>query len=638
MLKKSNKNQYLSKPGEIIKIISSKIEEGINPQKKERMPKRIEKIKYGKFKNSDLKYLIYGLQFIQAVLDNGIDKITNNILKNENTNIQKSKLAINLREIQINISGFLEAYTKYKDLEYSTEREIESIRNLIEIIQKSRDGVITKKQTRIEKDENGKEIEVESEVSMSEEEIINILVDYIRKLNKIQDTKFSKYIGLGMSIISLMGEIYYNNQNTNEKNQSDNTYIPIAVMTNIGAWLGRRYVSKDYKEKVSKERRKANDLKNEFLKHEPANIEDENNQFEEIKKHMYNAKEGEIDINSKMYVINALETMVMSLIVSRIGIQKLEESKDINSKSLSQIIMEINKEKKVIGQLTSNIKDLYLINQEQEKLKDESEDTVIDILRQIEEKVDPLIEAKRKFKKIEIKDFHGNFYPERYSKTGKKQYRHKIDIPEFSAESGQIILITGKSGRGKSTFFRLLKRGDISNRNSIDIGEKEKVDKLGRQFIALKANDELGIQTNVLQQLVGKEAISKLTDEEVEKLSKILDDVNLSENNILEELASKNYSQFSTGQQKRLVLVKNLYRANNNASVILMDEPVENVEKELAEELLMIISEYTKKSGAIVLLATHNIETAEKYADKRYNIDDDGVMREVEQRDNGIEK
>ena len=46
----------------------------------------------------------------------------------------------------------------------------------------------------------------------------------------------------------------------------------------------------------------------------------------------------------------------------------------------------------------------------------------------------------------------------------------------------------------------------------ITIDGKQVVDKLGKQFIAIKADKDLGSNTNVLKELVGKEAISDIDE------------------------------------------------------------------------------------------------------------------------------
>lgn len=137
---------------------------------------------------------------------------------------------------------------------------------------------------------------------------------------------------------------------------------------------------------------------------------------------------------------------------------------------------------------------------------------------------------------------------------------------------------------------------------------------------------------------MGKDAISDLTEQEKERIQKILSDVGLNNEDILEQLASRNYNQFSTGQQKRLVFAQTLYRVDRQISVLLMDEPAGNVEKELIEEMFGMVKQYTKNNGIITILCTHRDDLVMKYMDKHYHLGEDGVVREIENKIQGDEE
>lgn len=142
---------------------------------------------------------------------------------------------------------------------------------------------------------------------------------------------------------------------------------------------------------------------------------------------------------------------------------------------------------------------------------------------------------------------------------------------------GDIVLLSGESGLGKSTFLRLLKIGDINNRLCIQINDREKVDCLGREYISFRPSINLGNENSVLTQITGKQNISELTEQEKQNLIKIMGELNLDFPNLLEQSATKKFMEFSTGQQKRLALSKLFYRIDDGTSVIIVDEPVGNV-------------------------------------------------------------
>ena len=98
---KIEKNKvYTSKPGETIKLVTGVIQRNLSKSNKpKRKYKRIEKLKSGKFRNSDLKYLNYALQFMDIVgkssLDNLLKKLGNreDLTKNQAQAITTIRLA-----------------------------------------------------------------------------------------------------------------------------------------------------------------------------------------------------------------------------------------------------------------------------------------------------------------------------------------------------------------------------------------------------------------------------------------------------------------------------------------------------------------------------------------------------------------
>lgn len=616
--------KYIPNIGQTAKIITSKIKTNLGSKPKKRKYTRIEKFKTGKFKNSDLIYIIRGIEFLEIVGDTGLEAILRN-LNSDNKELKPEtvKLITLLRLGKGPLFDFLNMYENNMHLKFNAEREIANLENMYDIIQSSRDGIITKKKKIKDKDKNGKEKDVEIEISMSEEEIASIMSEYESQLHYIQDNKFSTYLGLGMSLASMLGAIC----SESKKSKNIAKALGITALISVGTLIGRKYVTKDYKEKVVDKMRDVRRLSGNLVENEPSSVIEEKDKLNEIKDNIHIAHGEEIKIENKVNLMKAIEIISMSILTGMIGVEKLKNAEKLDAKTISQILVEISQNSYLIRNIMDNVTFMYKFQHENQKLK-EYEEEVEDIVRQIEEKQDPLIEIQKPFESLEIKNLKGKFYQETNQDTGKVNFRHNIEIPEFSIRKGEVVLLSGKSGIGKSTFIRLLKRGDINNRNAILIDGEEVVDKLGKQFIAVKADKKLGIYSNVLEEITGKESISEVTIEEREKLEKVLKDVKLESEKILEDLSSKDYNQFSTGQKKRLALAQALYRTTENPSIILVDEPVGNVEDELIDEQLKSIIQAIKDVGAMGIVVTHRVDLAQRYVDKHYCIEDDGVMRE----------
>lgn len=310
--------------------------------------------------------------------------------------------------------------------------------------------------------------------------------------------------------------------------------------------------------------------------------------------------------------------------------QHIKQNSDgkIDGKSLAAAIISLSSVGKSCRNFVNSIEGIKESKETMAEYQEISKKTQ-EILKQMEEKVYPLKGAEEPFNSIQIRDFKGNFYPKKNYRTDKIETSITINIPEFSMQRGDVVLLSGESGTGKSTFLRLLKRGDINNRNCIEIDNNKKVDNLGNEYISFRPSINLGDESNILEEITGKQSISDLNQMEKENLTKILQELKLDFPDLLEQLASRKIMEFSTGEQRRLALSKLLYRIKDGTSVIIVDEPVGNVEDKLIREQLEMIIKYAKNRNAMLLLTTHRLELAKDLATKRYNINKEGVLEQI---------
>lgn len=435
---------YTPNIGETTKIITSKIKANLGSKPKKRKYKRIEKFKSGKFKNSDYKYVIRGIEFLQIIGDAGVESVLRNLNSDEDLKPETVKLMTLLRIGKGPLYDFLNMYKNNMHLKYNTEREIANLENMYEIVQNSRDGVITRKSIIKEIDENGEEKEVEIDISMTEREIASIVRDYQNQLHRIQDNKFSTYLGLGMSLVSILGAIYSESKNS----KSTAKALGISGMVSVGTLLGRRFFTKNYKEKVGDTRRDVRRLEEDLVENEPVSGIEEKDKLKNIEDNMYKSNTEEIKIENKVNLMKAIDVISMSVLTGVIGVGNLKKAKRLDAKTLSQILLEINQNNYLIRNIMGNINSMYKFQHENEILR-EYEEEMENIVRQIEEKQDPLVEIQKPFEKLEIKDFKGKFYQQKSNETGKIRYRTEIEVPEFSIKKGEVALLSGKSGAGK---------------------------------------------------------------------------------------------------------------------------------------------------------------------------------------------
>ena len=206
----------------------------------------------------------------------------------------------------------------------------------------------------------------------------------------------------------------------------------------------------------------------------------------------------------------------------------------------------------------------------------------------------------------------------------KKDYRNGelvsplIDI-NLTVNSGDFISIEGPSGIGKSTLLyvmgTLLKSDngklsiegvDVSTLNDDQLAEL-RAQKVGFLFQDSNMIQALTLRDNLLfTQKIGKKAgkPTRDVDELLERFG-------------LEDRAHFLPGQLSGGQRRRAVAARSLIHC---PSLILADEPTNDLDKFWAEEIIKILQEEAQR-GAGVVMVTHNTQWSQM-AKRRCNFVD----------------
>lgn len=584
--------------------------------------------KLGKLYSPDLHDISVGFSGISDLISNGIDIFSTNLLQGKNKEVNKLQEGLVLYKDTINI--FLNRADLALRDKSRLKEFVEDLRNSYRAAQAARDGVLMKQETRTEIDENGEKKQVKYDVSMTEEEVISALDEYRNILRRYRYNQLNNYVDMGVNVVGIVGMIRQSIQDGNKVDKESFSAVSLGIM----AVSFLKLVCKDIPQSAWKKRQEMSAVKNrkshEFLSEEQISYYAEEDTIAELQDY---AKQEQAYSDKQSNMSLGIDT-AMSLITSIVtGIYvtnqvKAKGKKSLDSKTLADALISLGTTKGYVGNILQTVvhmkgdadlkKDLAFYAKKVEEIE-----------RQMQEKVYPLIGATKSFDSFSIENLDGRFYPTTDYETGEVHYGTEIKVPEFSIRRGQTVLLTGDSGAGKSTFLRLLKRGDINNRGCIKLDNGEVVDNLGKEYISFKPSTELGNEGTVLNQVTGKNSISELDPDKKENLVKILKELNLYNDRILEDMASKRFTQFSTGQQRRLALSKMLYRIKDGTSVVIVDEPVGNVEDSLIKEQLDIIKKYAMDNDMMLILVTHRVDLAEKIADKRYHISKDGVMQEV---------
>ncbi len=108
-----------------------------------------------------------------------------------------------------------------------------------------------------------------------------------------------------------------------------------------------------------------------------------------------------------------------------------------------------------------------------------------------------------------------------------------------------------------------------------------------------------------VKQLVHLEVYGRLYD--IKNLNTKID--YLSEKLRLNEILYKVTGELSSGQKNRVSLAKSII---NDPTVLLLDEPTASLDPETGDFVRSFLENYQKKSGASILLASHNMAEVER--------------------------
>lgn len=171
----------------------------------------------------------------------------------------------------------------------------------------------------------------------------------------------------------------------------------------------------------------------------------------------------------------------------------------------------------------------------------------------------------------------------------------------FEIEQGELVIILGSSGAGKSTVLNILGGMDTNDEGQVIIDGTDISNYNSHQLTDYRREDVGFVFQfyNLIANLTAKE--------NVELASEIVKDALNPEQTLIDVgLGKRLYNfpaQLSGGEQQRVAIARAVAK---NPKILLCDEPTGALDYQTGKQVLQILQNMARKKGTTVIIVTHN--------------------------------
>ncbi len=171
----------------------------------------------------------------------------------------------------------------------------------------------------------------------------------------------------------------------------------------------------------------------------------------------------------------------------------------------------------------------------------------------------------------------------------------------FGIEKGELAIILGASGAGKSTVLNILGGMDTNSEGRVVIDGRDISNYSPKQLTAYRRTD-IGFVFqfyNLVANLTAKENVELASQivSDAQDAVKVLEDVGLGDR------VDNFPAQLSGGEQQRVAIARAVAK---NPKILLCDEPTGALDYNTGKQVLQILQDMSRKKGATVVIVTHN--------------------------------
>ncbi len=195
-----------------------------------------------------------------------------------------------------------------------------------------------------------------------------------------------------------------------------------------------------------------------------------------------------------------------------------------------------------------------------------------------------------------------------------------VDDCSFSIEKGELVVILGPSGAGKTTVLNLLGGMDSPSGGKIIVDGNE-IHKYNKKKLVSYRRSDIGFVFQFYN-LVGNLTALENVELACQICPDSLDPKNVLEQVGLSERMASFPTQLSGGEQQRVAIARAIAK---NPKLLLCDEPTGALDSVTGQRIIELLQKTCKEMGMTTVLITHNAVIAD-IADKIIKIKNGTVV------------
>ena len=195
-----------------------------------------------------------------------------------------------------------------------------------------------------------------------------------------------------------------------------------------------------------------------------------------------------------------------------------------------------------------------------------------------------------------------------------------VDDISFSVEKGEVFVLAGESGSGKSTIARLILKAIEADSGKI-IFDNEEIKNDSKSLAKIRMKCQM-VHQDPYESINPRMKVFDIVSEpleihgvssKAELRSRVLDTLREVRLEPAEDIVKKYPHMLSGGQRQRIVLARALVL---KPEMIIADEPVSMLDVSIRAEVLELMKELREKHNITFIYITHDLATARHFGNR----------------------